>query len=90
MRSGSNSHMTDKVLEHLVEEGFATVQRDDGGCYDIHHPPQSCVPPPASAYNQSCVPGALRSRAAQEHYRYVQSPAWIGGAEGWDRRKQDR
>ena len=77
----SNSHMTDKVLEHLVEERFVTVQRDEGG-YDIRITRAGVDH--LRQYNQ--LYRELYGRELREHYRYVQSTAWIGGAEEWYRR----
>ena len=69
----SNSHMTEKVLDHLVREKFATVNRDERG-YDIritrlgveHYQRYH-------AFYQE-----LYHRELDGHYRYVGTPTWLG------------
>ncbi|MCI4331448.1 MAG: hypothetical protein L3K19_06340 [Thermoplasmata archaeon] len=70
----SNSHMTDKVLEYLTTEKFATVSRDVQG-YDIR------ITRPGvehlKAYHRFYQD--LYGRELAEHYRFVRAPDWLAG-----------
>ncbi|MCI4319146.1 MAG: hypothetical protein L3K23_03305 [Thermoplasmata archaeon] len=70
----SNSHMTEKVLEFLTSEGYATVQRDDRG-YDIRITPAGVDH--LRKYNQF-YRDLYRSELDQ-HYRFVRPPEWMKG-----------
>ncbi|MCI4335745.1 MAG: hypothetical protein L3K17_00905 [Thermoplasmata archaeon] len=68
----SNSHMTDKVLQYLVEEGFATLSKDDGG-YDIRITA-------AGVDHYRRYRGLYRELYAREldgQYRYTGAPNWL-------------
>ena len=69
----SNSHMTDKVLEHLRTERFATVARDEQG-YDIRITPAGVehLRRFHAFYRQ------LYARELAQHYRYAPAPRWLG------------
>lgn len=69
----SNSHMTDKVLDYLVEEGYATVGRDDRG-YDVRITPQGA----AHLRDYDRLYRELYARELSEHYRYVRPPEGMG------------
>ena len=68
----SNSHMTDKVLAYLVEEGFATVAREDGG-YDI----RITVAGVDHYRKYRALYRELYSRELDGQYRYTGPPAWL-------------
>ena len=68
----SNSFMTDKVLEYLVVERFATVGKDDRG-YDIRITPTGV----AHLVRYHEFYRDLYRRELEEHYRYVRPPSWI-------------
>ena len=70
----SNSHMTEKVLEFLSSEGYATVHRDDRG-YDIRITPAGVEH--LRKYNQF-YRDLYRSELDQ-HFRYVRPPEWMKG-----------
>jgi predicted transcriptional regulator len=70
----SNSHMTEKVLEFLAAEGYATVQKDDRG-YDIRITPAGVEH--LRKYNQF-YRDLYRSELDQ-HYRYIRAPEWMKG-----------
>jgi predicted transcriptional regulator len=70
----SNSHMTEKVLEFLTEEGYAKVGRDDRG-YDIRITTGGVEH--LRKYNQF-YRDLYRSELDQ-HYRYVRLPDWMKG-----------
>ena len=69
----SNSHMTEKVLDYLVAEGFAALRRDDRG-YDVRitHRGVEHLRDYHRLYRE------LYGRELAEHYRYVRSPEWLG------------
>lgn len=69
----SNSHMTEKVLDHLVEESFAVVAKDDRG-YDIR------ITLKGAEHLRSFdrLYRELYARELSEHYRYVRAPGWMG------------
>ncbi|HKV90263.1 MAG TPA: hypothetical protein VJQ43_03595 [Thermoplasmata archaeon] len=69
----SNSHMTEKVLEHLTAEGFAEVRRDPHG-YDIRITPAGAEH--LRRYHR--LYRELYGRELAEHYRYVRPPEWLG------------
>jgi predicted transcriptional regulator len=68
----SNSHMTEKVLEYLVQEGFATVARDALG-YDIRITRAGVehLRKFRQFYRE------LYARELSAHYRYTGSPGWL-------------
>lgn len=68
----SNSHMTEKVLEYLVGEGFATVQKDDRG-YDIR------ITRAGVEHYQKyhAFYQELYARELDGHYRFVGTPDWL-------------
>ncbi|MCI4369374.1 MAG: hypothetical protein L3K09_07430 [Thermoplasmata archaeon] len=68
----SNSHMTEKVLDHLVEEGFAKVLHDEKG-YDI----RITIPGVLHLRQYHQFYREIYSRELAEHYRYVRSPDWL-------------
>jgi predicted transcriptional regulator len=68
----SNSHMTEKVLEYLSTEGFATVHRDEQG-YDIRITRAGVEH--LREYHRFYRD--LYGRELAEHYRYVRSPDWL-------------
>jgi hypothetical protein len=70
----SNSHMTEKVLEYLTEERFATVGRDDQG-YDIRITRAGVEH--LREYHR--LYRDLYGRELAEHYRYVRPPDWLMG-----------
>ena len=69
----SNSHMTEKVLDFLVAEGFVRVLRDDRG-YDIRITPKGVDH--LRQYHR--LYRELYARELAEHYRYTGSPEWLG------------
>ena len=69
----SNSHMTEKVLEFLVAEGFVRVLRDDRG-YDIRITSKGVEH--LRQYHR--LYRELYARELAEHYRYTGSPEWLG------------
>jgi predicted transcriptional regulator len=68
----SNSHMTEKVLEYLAAEGFATIARDEHG-YDIRITRKGVE----HLRDYHRLYRELYARELAEHYRYVRSPEWI-------------
>lgn len=68
----SNSHMTEKVLELLVAEGFVLVLRDDRG-YDIRITSKGVEH--LRQYHR--LYRELYARELAEHYRYTGSPEWL-------------
>ena len=68
----SNSHMTEKVLEYLVGEGFASVDRDERG-YDIRITPAGAE----HLRRFDRFYRELYSRELSEHYRFARAPDWI-------------
>jgi predicted transcriptional regulator len=70
----SNSHMTEKVLEYLTDEGFAQVRHDERG-YDIRITPAGAEH--LRKYHR--LYRELYGRELAEHYRYVRPPEWLGG-----------
>ncbi|MCI4350884.1 MAG: hypothetical protein L3K15_05165 [Thermoplasmata archaeon] len=70
----SNSHMTEKVLEFLTEERYATVTKDERG-YDIRITSEGVEH--LRKYNQF-YRDLYRSELDQ-HYRYVHLPEWMKG-----------
>jgi predicted transcriptional regulator len=69
----SNSHMTEKVLAHLIAEGFATMEKDELG-YDIRitFAGVDHLRRFRQFYRE------LYARELSEHYRYTGSPRWLG------------
>ncbi|HZY71291.1 MAG TPA: hypothetical protein VFF67_10000 [Thermoplasmata archaeon] len=70
----SNSHMTEKVVEFLVGEGYATVLRDDRG-YDIRITEAGVDH--LRKYNQFYRD--LYRSELEQHYRFVRAPDWMRG-----------
>ncbi len=68
----SNSHMTEKVLDHLTTEGFATVGKDDRG-YDV----RITVRGVEHLRDFHRLYKELYARELAEHYRYLKEPDWI-------------
>ncbi|HXQ79245.1 MAG TPA: hypothetical protein VN819_03395 [Thermoplasmata archaeon] len=68
----SNSHMTEKVLEYLQGEGFATIQRDERG-YDVRITRKGVEH--LQEYHRFYR--ELYARELSEHYRFVRSPEWM-------------
>jgi len=68
----SNSHMTEKVLEYLVGEGFAVAHRDERG-YDIRITRRGVE----HLRDYHRLYRELYARELSEHYRYVRSTEWI-------------
>ncbi|HZY92245.1 MAG TPA: hypothetical protein VFG07_05690 [Thermoplasmata archaeon] len=68
----SNSHMTDKVLDYLVGEGFATVQGDGRG-YDVRITPAGV----AHLRKYHAFYRELYARELDGHYRYTGAPGWL-------------
>ena len=68
----SNSHMTEKVLEYLVGEGFATVRHDEAG-YDVRITRRGVEH--LREYHRFYH--ELYARELAEHYRFVPSPEWM-------------
>ncbi len=68
----SNSHMTEKVLAHLAEEGYATVGRDDRG-YDVRITMKGV----AHLRDFHRLYRELYARELAEHYRYLRPPDWM-------------
>lgn len=68
----SNSHMTEKVLEYLVSEGYASVERDDRG-YDIRITREGAE----HLRRFDRFYRELYSRELTEHYRYARPPDWL-------------
>lgn len=68
----SNSHMTDKVLNYLSEEGFAEMHRGDRG-YDIRITPAGVD----HLVQFHRLYRELFARELEQHYRHVRPPEWI-------------
>lgn len=68
----SNSHMTDKVLGYLVQEGFATVARENGG-YDI----RITVAGVDHYRKYRSLYRELYARELDGQYRYTGPPSWL-------------
>lgn len=68
----SNSHMTEKVLEHLVAEGYAEVRKDERG-YDVRITPSGVEH--LQRYN--AFYRQLYRRELHDHYRYVRPPSYL-------------
>jgi predicted transcriptional regulator len=68
----SNSHMTDKVLEYLVGEGFASVALNERG-YQI----RITVAGVDHLRKYRVFYQELYARELAEHYRYTGAPSWI-------------
>lgn len=68
----SNSHMTEKVLEYLVGEGFLVALRDDRG-YDLRITRRGVEH--LREYHR--LYRELYARELREHYRYLPAPPWL-------------
>lgn len=68
----SNSHMTEKVLQHLVAEGLAVVGKDERG-YDIRITPAGV----AHLRKYHTLYRELYQSELDGHYRYVGRPSWL-------------
>ncbi len=68
----SNSHMTEKVLAHLVDEGWATVARDERG-YDL----RITVEGVEHLRRYYGLYRELYARELDGHYRYTGPPPWL-------------
>ncbi len=68
----SNSHMTEKVLEYLVGEGYISILRDERG-YDIRITKKGVEH--LREYHR--LYRELYARELAEHYRFVRSPEWM-------------
>ena len=68
----SNSHMTEKVLEYLVSEGFATLARDDRG-YDI----RITLAGVEHLQKFHALYREMFARELDGHYRFTGAPPWI-------------
>ncbi|MDE1819892.1 MAG: hypothetical protein KGJ23_04700 [Euryarchaeota archaeon] len=69
----SNSHMTEKVLEYLVAEGFAEVRKDEKG-YDVRITPAGVE----HLKRYDAFYRDLYRRELQDHTRYVPRPHYLG------------
>jgi hypothetical protein len=68
----SNSHMTDKVLGYLTEEGFAEIRHDERG-YDIRITAVGV----AHLVQFHRLYRELYARELEQHYRHVRPPEWL-------------
>ncbi|HEV2316364.1 MAG TPA: hypothetical protein VGV89_02155 [Thermoplasmata archaeon] len=68
----SNSHMTEKVIDYLVEERYATVRHAEAG-YDIRITPQGVehLRRFRGFYRE------LYARELRDHYQYSGPPPWL-------------
>jgi predicted transcriptional regulator len=68
----SNSHMTDKVIDYLLDEKFATVTKDELG-YDIRITTKGVdhLRKFHAFYRE------LYSRELDQHYQYTGPPGWL-------------
>ena len=64
--------MTEKVLDYLTGEGYATVARDERG-YDIRITLRGVE----HLRDYHRLYRELYARELSEHYRYIRSPDWI-------------
>ncbi|HKS59862.1 MAG TPA: hypothetical protein VJS68_03690 [Thermoplasmata archaeon] len=69
----SNSHMTEKVLDYLVAEGFVEVRRDERG-YDIRITASGVE----HLRRYSRFYRELYARELEEQYRHLRPPEWLG------------
>ncbi len=69
----SNSHMTEKVIEHLVAEGFAEVRKDERG-YDVRITPSGVE----HLKRYDAFYRDLYRKELQDHTRYVPRPDYLG------------
>lgn len=69
----SNSHMTEKVLEYLVAEGFVQVRKDEKG-YDVRITAAGVE----HLKRYSTFYRDLYRKELHDHYRYTPSPPWLG------------
>jgi predicted transcriptional regulator len=69
----SNSHMTEKVLEYLVAEGFVEVRKDERG-YDVRITATGVE----HLKRYSTFYRELYRKELKDHYRYTGAPSWIG------------
>lgn len=68
----SNSHMTEKVLDYLLEEQFATVTKDELG-YDIRITSRGV----AHLQKFHAFYRELYARELDQHYKYTGPPGWL-------------
>ncbi|MHB8352369.1 MAG: hypothetical protein ACYDFT_06775 [Thermoplasmata archaeon] len=68
----SNSHMTDKVLAHLVDEGFATVDRTER-VYDVRITLKGIE----HLRRFHTLYRDLYAQDLARHYRYTSLPGWL-------------
>ena len=68
----SNSHMTDKVLEYLVEQGYATIAGDEKG-YDV----RITVKGIDHLKRYHALYREMYSQELDGHYRYTGTPPWL-------------
>jgi predicted transcriptional regulator len=68
----SNSHMTEKVLQHLLSEGLATQARDDRG-YDIRITSAGV----AHLRKYTALYRDLYQRELEGHFRFTGRPPWL-------------
>jgi hypothetical protein len=68
----SNSHMTEKVIDYLLEEKFATVAKDESG-YDIRITALGVdhLRKFHAFYRE------LYARELDQHYKYTGPPGWL-------------
>ncbi|MCI4358523.1 MAG: hypothetical protein L3J95_02525 [Thermoplasmata archaeon] len=68
----SNSHMTDKVLAYLVEQGYATVRGDEHG-YDVRITVQGVD----HLKRYHALYHEMYAHELDGHYRYTGAPGWL-------------
>ncbi len=68
----SNSHMTEKVLQHLLDAGFATAARDERG-YDVRITTAGVE----HLRRYHALYRDLYQRELDGHYRYTGRPSWL-------------
>jgi predicted transcriptional regulator len=68
----SNSHMTEKVLDYLLAQGFATSARDDRG-YDL----RITVAGVEHLRRYHALYQEMYARELDGHFRYTGPPGWL-------------
>jgi hypothetical protein len=70
----SNHNMTTRILDHLEEQDFITVSKDEGG-YTVLPTRDGLIH--VRDFNRFYA--SIYSKQIEEHYRYLGLPAWYRG-----------
>lgn len=71
----SNHNMTTRILDHLMEEKFITIEKDEKG-YAVFPTREGLLH--VREFNRFYA--SIYSKQIEEHYRYLGLPAWYRGS----------